>query len=174
MRNISGLDDAARRMLELLVAVGRRNSLRDPLAQLTETLELTPPQLHGVMWLGQDGPLPMGELARRVGVTEKTITGIVDRLEREGYAQRERDPGDRRVVHVEGPQPRHGGGRDEGQVGAQPRQRILGHDPEEAVELGAGDPHRAAVAHRTLIARLPPPTGAHRPLSAGWWSAPGR
>ncbi|MFY0526875.1 MarR family winged helix-turn-helix transcriptional regulator [Archangium gephyra] len=100
MRNISGLDDAARRMLELLVAVGRRNSLRDPLAQLTETLELTPPQLHGVMWLGQDGPLPMGELARRVGVTEKTITGIVDRLEREGYAQRERDPGDRRVVHV--------------------------------------------------------------------------
>jgi DNA-binding MarR family transcriptional regulator len=100
MQNISGLDDAARRMMELLVAVGRRNSLRDPLAQLTETLELTPPQLHGVLWLGQDGPLSMGELARRVGVTEKTITGIVDRLEREGYAQRERDPSDRRVVHV--------------------------------------------------------------------------
>lgn len=100
MRNISELDDAARRMMELLVAVGRRNSLRDPLAQLTESLELTPPQLHGVLWLGQDGPLSMGELARRVGVTEKTITGIVDRLEREGYALRERDPSDRRVVHV--------------------------------------------------------------------------
>ncbi|KFA93877.1 MarR family winged helix-turn-helix transcriptional regulator [Archangium violaceum] len=100
MRNISELDDAAHRMMELLVAVGRRNSLRDPLAQLTETLELTPPQLHGVLWLGLDGPLSMGELARRVGVTEKTITGIVDRLEREGYAQRERDPADRRVVHV--------------------------------------------------------------------------
>lgn len=100
MRNISESDDAARRMMELLVAVGRRNSLRDPLAQLTESLELTPPQLHSVVWLGQDGPLPMGELARRVGVTEKTITGIVDRLEREGYAQRERDPADRRVVHA--------------------------------------------------------------------------
>jgi DNA-binding MarR family transcriptional regulator len=100
MRNISELDDTARRMMELLVAVGRRNSLRDPLAQLTEALELTPPQLHGVLWLGLDGPLPMGELARRVGVTEKTITGIVDRLEREGYAQRERDAVDRRVVQV--------------------------------------------------------------------------
>ncbi|QRK08858.1 MarR family transcriptional regulator [Archangium violaceum] len=87
-------------MMELLVEAGRRNSLRDPLAQLTETLELTPPQLHGVLWLGLDGPLSMGELARRVGVTEKTITGIVDRLEREGYAQRERDALDRRVVHV--------------------------------------------------------------------------
>ncbi len=100
MRNISETDDAARRMMELLVAVGRRSSLRDPLAQLTESLELTPPQLHGVVWLGQDGPLSMGELARRVGVTEKTITGIVDRLEREGYAQRERDASDRRVVQV--------------------------------------------------------------------------
>jgi DNA-binding MarR family transcriptional regulator len=40
----------------------------------------------------------MGELARRLGVTEKTITGLVDRLERAGYLQRERLAPDRRVV----------------------------------------------------------------------------
>ncbi|WP_257447274.1 MarR family winged helix-turn-helix transcriptional regulator [Archangium lipolyticum] len=100
MRNISGLDDTAYQLMELLTALGRRNSLRDPLALLVESLGLTPPQLHSVAWLGRDGPLSMGELARRVGVTEKTITGIVDRLEREGYAQRARDSSDRRVVHV--------------------------------------------------------------------------
>jgi len=40
----------------------------------------------------------MGELARRGGITEKTITGIVDRLERSGLVQRERGEQDRRVV----------------------------------------------------------------------------
>jgi DNA-binding MarR family transcriptional regulator len=100
MRNISETDDAARRLMELLTSLGRRNSLRDPLAQMVESLALTPPQLHTLLWLGLDGALAMGELARRVGVTEKTITGIIDRLEREEYVQRERDPSDRRVVHV--------------------------------------------------------------------------
>ncbi len=100
MRNISMVEDEAHRLMELLTALGRRNSLRDPLAHVIESLELTPPQLHSVVWLRADGPLPMGELARRVGVTEKTITGIIDRLEREDYVQRERDPSDRRVVHV--------------------------------------------------------------------------
>jgi DNA-binding MarR family transcriptional regulator len=100
MRNISELEDAAHHLMGLLTALGRRNSLRDPLAQALEDLELTPPQLHTVLWLGQDGPLPMGELARRVGITEKTITGVVDRLEREGHVQRERDSADRRVVQV--------------------------------------------------------------------------
>ena len=42
----------------------------------------------------------MGELARRVAVSEKTITGVVDRLERDGLVRRERDPADRRVVQV--------------------------------------------------------------------------
>ncbi|HVI97378.1 MAG TPA: MarR family transcriptional regulator, partial [Anaeromyxobacter sp.] len=45
-------------------------------------------------------PLTMGELARRVRVTEKTATGLVDRMERDGHLARERDPEDRRVVRV--------------------------------------------------------------------------
>jgi DNA-binding MarR family transcriptional regulator len=61
---------------------------------------MTPAQLHIVLWLGTDGALTMGELARRVAVTEKTITGVVDRLERDGLVQRERVSADRRVVQV--------------------------------------------------------------------------
>lgn len=78
--------------------LGRRRSLRDPIAGLCEQFQFTPPQVHALLWLGQDGPLTMGELARRLGITEKTVTGVVDRLEREGHLQRERVHEDRRVV----------------------------------------------------------------------------
>lgn len=90
----------AARIRELLVLLSRRRSLRDPIAASFEGSDLSPVQIHLLLWLGNDGAQPMGELARRVAVTEKTITGIVDRLERDGLVQRERDPADRRVVHV--------------------------------------------------------------------------
>jgi DNA-binding MarR family transcriptional regulator len=83
-----------------LLAIGRARGLRDPLAAEGERFGLTAPQVHALMWLGHDGPLTMGELARRCGITEKTITGIVDRLERAGFACRERDRQDRRLVHA--------------------------------------------------------------------------
>jgi DNA-binding MarR family transcriptional regulator len=90
----------ARRVKALMLAFSRRGSLRDPIAGSLEDLGLTPAQVHIVLWLGADGPLTMGDLARRLAVSEKTITGIVDRLERDGLVGRERDPADRRVVHV--------------------------------------------------------------------------
>ena len=42
----------------------------------------------------------LGDLARRVCITEKTMTGVIDRLERDGYLHRLRDQSDRRVVRV--------------------------------------------------------------------------
>ncbi|WP_242346984.1 MarR family winged helix-turn-helix transcriptional regulator [Anaeromyxobacter terrae] len=102
MRKISHpeLRREARALRERMIALARRRSLRDPVAASCGELELTPPQIHALLWLGQDGPLTMGELARRVAVTEKTVTGIVDRLERDGQLRRERDTLDRRVVRA--------------------------------------------------------------------------
>nr|AYM52337.1 transcriptional regulator MarR family [Hyalangium minutum] len=100
-RNIPNQEELAEdvaQFQQLLYALGRRRSLRDPIAATCEDLQFTPPQVHALLWLGQDGMLTMGELARRLGVTEKTVTGIVDRLEREGHVQRERITLDRRVV----------------------------------------------------------------------------
>jgi len=94
------LDADARRFKELVFAATRKTSLRDPVAAMCEEAQLTSAQIHGVIWLGQDGPLTMGELAGRLGVTEKTITGLVDRLESAGYLARERDTSDRRVVRA--------------------------------------------------------------------------
>lgn len=99
-RGRGSLDAQARRLRRLLVQLSRRRPIRDPIASACQDLDLTPAQIHIILWLGNDGPLTMGELARAVAVTEKTITGVVDRLERDLLVQRERDPADRRVVHV--------------------------------------------------------------------------
>ena len=42
-----------------------------------------------------------GELARRTGLTTGAITGVIDRLEKAGFARRARDSSDRRRVIIE-------------------------------------------------------------------------
>lgn len=88
------------RLLALFMEVGRRRSLRDPIASACEDLQITAPQIHAVGWLGVDESLTMGELARRLCISEKTATGIIDRLQAAGTVTRERDPNDRRVIRV--------------------------------------------------------------------------
>jgi DNA-binding MarR family transcriptional regulator len=46
------------------------------------------------------GPVTAGRLAKVTGLTTGAITGVIDRLERVGLAQRERDPDDRRKILV--------------------------------------------------------------------------
>lgn len=48
----------------------------------------------------RSGPLPTGALAPQLGVRASAVTGIIDRLERAGYVQRQADPADRRRVLV--------------------------------------------------------------------------
>lgn len=46
------------------------------------------------------GEQTAGELAERVGISTGAMTGVLDRLERRGYAERTRDPADRRRIQV--------------------------------------------------------------------------
>jgi DNA-binding MarR family transcriptional regulator len=46
------------------------------------------------------GPLTAGALAEATGLTTGAITGVIDRLERAGFARREHDAQDRRKVLV--------------------------------------------------------------------------
>ncbi len=100
MQRISKDEKDAEQLLSLFAELGRRTTFRDPLASVFEELGLTPPQIHSIVWLGLDGPLTMGGLARRLCITDKTVTGVVDRLERAGIVRRDRDSADRRVVRV--------------------------------------------------------------------------
>jgi DNA-binding MarR family transcriptional regulator len=102
MRNISAKDilQDVEELSALLLELGRKKSLRDPVSVAVEEMQFTPAQIHALLWLGAEGTLTMGDLAARLCITEKTITGVVDRLEAEGYLQRERIASDRRVVRV--------------------------------------------------------------------------
>src|ERR1051325_4276174 len=47
-----------------------------------------------------NGPSTAGEIARRTGLTSGAVTGLIDRLERQGLVERIDDPDDRRKVLV--------------------------------------------------------------------------
>jgi DNA-binding MarR family transcriptional regulator len=46
------------------------------------------------------GPLTPSRLAELSGLSPATMTGVLDRLEAEGWIRRERDPDDRRKVNI--------------------------------------------------------------------------
>lgn len=46
------------------------------------------------------GRMTAGELAEASGLTTGAVTGLVDRLEREGLVKRELDKSDRRKIHI--------------------------------------------------------------------------
>lgn len=50
--------------------------------------------------LARNGPMTAGALAEATGYTTGAVTGVIDRLEAAGFAERDRDPADRRRVIV--------------------------------------------------------------------------
>jgi DNA-binding MarR family transcriptional regulator len=61
---------------------------------------LTVPQLAVLKELGTDGGRSIGELTRAVHLSQATVTGILDRLQRRGLIERRRGEADKRKVHV--------------------------------------------------------------------------
>ena len=65
---------------------------------------LTLPQ-GNVLWTlkarSPDAGMPITEIAHSQGVSKANMTGIIDRMEREGLVRRVADPGDRRVTLIE-------------------------------------------------------------------------
>src|SRR5713101_700275 len=68
--------------------------------QVVARLDFNDGDLPCLDLIARYGPLSPSALARRAGLHPATITGILDRLERGGWAIRERDPSDRRAVTV--------------------------------------------------------------------------
>jgi DNA-binding MarR family transcriptional regulator len=86
---------------------GIRESLRELSSQLSllnhqvgARLELKDVDLDCLDLISRYGPLSPSALAQRAGLQPSTMTGILDRLERGGWAARDRDPADRRAVNV--------------------------------------------------------------------------
>ena len=68
--------------------------------ELARRAVLTGPQLTVVKMLEQIGDLSLSELSERIRAQNSTVTGIIDRMERENLVSRERSKEDRRVVYI--------------------------------------------------------------------------
>jgi DNA-binding MarR family transcriptional regulator len=82
-----------------------KQSLRDlgaGLARLNQSvgsrLDLRVTDLDCLDLITRYGPVSPTALAKRAGLHPATLTGILDRLERDGWITRDRDPADRRGV----------------------------------------------------------------------------
>jgi DNA-binding MarR family transcriptional regulator len=80
-------------------ASGNQDSAFDNLA--AERLGVNRTDLHCLNIIQNAGGLTAGELAAESGLTTGAVTGVIDRLERAGFARRVPDPEDRRRVKVE-------------------------------------------------------------------------
>src|SRR3954451_3453752 len=78
---------------------GNQDSAFDNLA--AERLGVNRTDLHCLNAIENAGGLTAGELAAETGLTSGAVTGVIDRLERAGFARRVADPDDRRRVKVE-------------------------------------------------------------------------
>jgi len=106
------------RMREILVGTGRRVT---PETEALAAVRVLGKKMHDAMERWADryglsqgrfqilvrlqhadgGRLPMGELAEMLDVAPRTVTGLVDNLERDGFTTRVDDPRDRRSVYAE-------------------------------------------------------------------------
>lgn len=88
----------ATRIRELIQRI--RQMSRDILAAYVDPYGLTVPQFMVLGELAQDSGQTLSQLAFRLGMAMSTVSGIVDRLEAQGLVIRERDPQDRRNIHL--------------------------------------------------------------------------
>jgi len=85
----------------LIFNVLRTDSYLNPLLDRSlREKSLTAAQLNALLVLRSAGGegLPLSEIGRRLVVTKANVTGLVDRLERDGLVERAAQPGDRRVT----------------------------------------------------------------------------
>ncbi len=68
--------------------------------ELARRADLTGPQLTVLKLLEQFGDLSLSGLSERIRAQNSTVTGIIDRMEREDLVVRERSKEDRRVVYI--------------------------------------------------------------------------
>src|SRR5262245_31433990 len=68
---------------------------------IAEQYGLTGSQLLVLKMLEPRGQLSLSELSGRIRAKNSTVTGIIDRMERDGLVQRRRSGEDRRVVYIE-------------------------------------------------------------------------
>jgi DNA-binding MarR family transcriptional regulator len=68
--------------------------------ELSRNYDLSVSQLLCLQTLHENGRMSMSDIAESIMVNVSTVTGIVDRLERKGLIERQRETTDRRVITI--------------------------------------------------------------------------
>ena len=92
-----------RQLVDQLIAAFRDSGNQDSAFEnlAAERLGVNRTDLHCLNAIENAGGLTAGQLAAAAGLTSGAVTGVIDRLERAGFARRVPDPTDRRRVMVE-------------------------------------------------------------------------
>jgi len=69
--------------------------------ELNKKYQVSASQLNCILALYEFGPLPPSQIAKHMMVKSSTLTGVVDRLEKKGFAERMRNSPDRRVITIQ-------------------------------------------------------------------------
>jgi len=69
--------------------------------ELNKKYQVSAAQLNCILTLYEYGPLPPSKIANHMMVKSSTVTGVVDRLEKKGLAERMRNSPDRRVINIQ-------------------------------------------------------------------------
>ena len=88
--------ERAREIALLLPVIARRLLL-----DFFQTVDIPQAQMLTIMALSERAPCRLSDLAAKMRISAPTVTGLVDRLEKSGYARRSPDTDDRRVVNVD-------------------------------------------------------------------------
>ena len=75
-------------------------AIQDYSYDVSDKFGTTGPQLWALKTISQNENLSLGELGRRMYLHPSTITGLIDRLEKKGLVERDRDQTDRRVIKL--------------------------------------------------------------------------
>jgi len=151
---------------DLVGAIGEQLRLQSGLAlvlhqAVAERFGLNPTDLKCLDVAVREPDLTAGRLAELTGMSTSAVTALLDRLERRGFIERRRDPGDRRRVYV------HSTGRHEQALSeafaplAADTFAILDEYDEQQLRVIHDLLERLTGASRTFIGRLAG-TGAQR------------
>jgi DNA-binding MarR family transcriptional regulator len=86
-----------RGIVELLRELSRYH--KETLGRRMKCKGITPPQLMTLQQINKE-PKTIGQIVNGLHLSYSTVSGIIDRLERDGWIHRERDEQDRRVIWI--------------------------------------------------------------------------
>ncbi|MEA1939695.1 MAG: MarR family transcriptional regulator [Candidatus Caldatribacteriota bacterium] len=75
-------------------------TLRHDFHDLMQDSGFTLPQLSVISILAKNGKQKVSEISEKMGLSDSTVSGILDRLEQKKIVERQRDRDDRRVVKI--------------------------------------------------------------------------